>query len=282
MSLLVILLVLWIRHARLLAEPAAMLSGLMRSWRDGWMQRGNREGWSSPVVLAFVVLPPVLLTLAAVSPLTGVWHSVLVAVVSLLVMLPVLLDRRLPDASARAAAAWSARKWQPAGAQPDLVMLGVTVEQEFVQARRELLDEQLRELFAPLFWFLLLGPVAAAAYYFFRLCAQDDEDATALQARAILHYAEWPVARVLALSFALAGDFVATWQHVRLHVLDTGTEAVALLEESTASAQAVDLAVDGEAAPDAVLVRALTLTAALLHRALIIWVVLLALHTLWP
>ena len=282
MSLLVILLALWVRHARLLDEPAAMLSGLMRSWRDSWLQRGSREGWGSAVVLAFIVLPPVLLTLAAVSPLKGLWHALLVAAVSLLVMLPVLLDRRQPDAAARAATAWSAHRWQPelVAGQPDLVVLAATVEQEFARTRRELLEEQLRELFAPLFWFLLLGPVAAVAYHFFRLCAQDAEDDVSRQARIILHYAEWPVVRVLALSFALAGDFVATWQHVRLHVLDTGTEALALLEESAASAQVVDLAVSGEAAPDAVLARALAAVIALLHRVLIIWVVLLALHTL--
>ena len=125
MSLLVILLALWVRHARLLDEPAAMLSGLMRSWRDSWLQRGSREGWGSAVVLAFIVLPPVLLTLAAVSPLKGLWHALLVAAVSLLVMLPVLLDRRQPDAAARAATAWSAHRWQPelVAGQPDLAAI---------------------------------------------------------------------------------------------------------------------------------------------------------------
>jgi len=90
------------------------------------------------------------------------------------------------------------------------------------------------------------------------------------------------VARVLSLSFALAGDFVATWQHWRSNVLGTGISVVALLDESAAAAQPTDLRMGTESNPGTVLVTALSAVSALLHRALVIWVVLLAVHTLWP
>jgi AmpE protein len=284
MNLLALVLVLWVRQAGLLAEPAAMIAGLMRNWRDGWMQRGGRETWSAAVVLACIVLPPVVLTVAALSPLHGLWHLLLATTVSGLVMLLVLLDRARPDAAMRARTAWAERDWAPAtvGMAPDFAALGASVDDEFGRARRHVLEQQLHELFTPLFWFLLLGPAAAMAAYFFRLCAEDGDGAVAIRARGVLHYVEWPVVRVLALSFALAGNFMATWQQLRPVLFDAGMPPLQLLEESADAAQPVTLAVAAESAPDEVLAHALDDVVALLQRALLIWVVLLALHTLWP
>ncbi|KAF1687198.1 hypothetical protein B1992_04225 [Pseudoxanthomonas broegbernensis] len=69
----------------------------------------------------------------------------------------------------------------------------------------------LRRWFAPLFWFLLLGPAAALLY---RLCERAAVDAAgplpernAAGARRLLQWLEWPVAQAMAFSLALAGDF---------------------------------------------------------------------------
>lgn len=288
MSLLVVLIVLGLRQFDLAKEPAATVSVLMRKWRDSWVAYGNREGWHAMVVLAFIVLPPVSLALIAVSLLSLLWHGLLVGLVSLLVLLIVLLDRQKPDALRREQDSWLANNGQGgvALASVDLMALEAAADEELTRARKGLLEEQLRELFAPLFWFLLLGPLfgpaAALTYYFLRLSVLAGESPASPTGRQLLHYADWPVARALGLSFALAGDFVATWQHWRRHMLNRDIEALTLLDESAAAAQPVDLRMTVESNPGAVLAAALSEVAALLQRTLVIWIVLLALHTLWP
>lgn len=283
MNLLVVLIVLGVRQAGFGRDVSASMARLMRRWRDAWLARGQREGWGGTVTLGFVVLPPLLLTLAAVVALHDVFYGLPLVAVGLVTMLVVLLDRSLPDAQRREQEAWLDADEKSgqllAGADPQALEAAAAVELE--RARAGLLAEQLRELFAPLFWFLLLTPVAAVAYYFLRLAAEGEQPATDA-ARKLLYYADWPVARVLALSFALAGDFVTTWQHWRRHVLDGDIDAVVLLDEGAAAAQPVDLRLAPGALPGPVLINALAAVAALLHRALVIWVVLLALHTLWP
>lgn len=283
MSLLVVLIVLGLRQLGLLAEPAATTASLIRAWRDSWLARGQREGWNSTAILAFIVLPPVLLVAVAVLLVGTLWHGIILELIALLVMMLILLDRELPDVVQREQAAWLATTIEPAAlAQVDLHTLEVAAEAELARARRNLLAVQMHELFAPLFWFLLLGPIAAIAYYLLRIAAQATSSPVINRARQLLDYADWPVARVLSLGFALAGDFVVTWQYWRGNVLGSGTNAITLLDESAAAAQAVDLRMSADTDPATVLVAGLGAIAALLHRTLVIWVVLLAVHTLWP
>lgn len=287
MKLLVLLIVLGLRQAGLGHGLATTAADLVRRWRDGWLTRGQREGWNGGVVLGLVVLPPALLVLAgvaAINSLGGVAEGLVMGLLGLLVMMPVLLDRRLPEALAREQEAWLAADELARDliAQADPQVLAAAARAELDRARADLLAEQLRELFAPLFWFLLLGPVPAIAYYLLRLAANAPAGPVADAAARLLYYADWPVARVLAISFALAGDFVATWQHWRGCVLERELGAVELLDASARVAQPVDTTLPPDSLPGPMLVNALAAINALLHRALVIWVVLLALHTLWP
>ena len=82
----------------------------------------------------------------------------------------------------------------------------------------------LRRLFAVLFWYLVLGPVAALVYFLLQQMLRSD---VLLASKAddntwqrLLSIAEWLPARLLALAFALAGDFVAAFNCLREHVLD--------------------------------------------------------------
>lgn len=283
MSLLVLLIALGLRQFGLARGLAAILSGWSRGWVQGWEGRGSREGWAGILTLLLIVLLPTLLAAVLATVLSGVWHVLLLGLVSLVVMVTVLLDQQQPDVLRRETEAWLAADEQARLliVQADPADIERAATEEFQRVRKALLMEQLRELFAPVFWFLLLGPAAAVAYFFLRLSAERDNTA-AVQARRLLHYAEWPVVRALSLSFALAGDFLATWQHWRAHVLDAGMGALPLLDESASHAQHVDLRMRRDVMPGEVLGAALQSVAALLHRALIIWVVLLALHTLWP
>ncbi|MGH8494367.1 MAG: hypothetical protein ACRERR_14870 [Moraxellaceae bacterium] len=282
MNLLVLLIALGLRQFGLARGLAATLSAWTRGWVHGWESRADREGWVAWLTVTLIVLLPALLAAVLTTVLSGVWHALLSGLVSLAVMVVILLDQPWPDVLRRETEAWLAADEQArlliVQADPADIERAAAIELQ--RAREALLAEQLRSLFAPLFWFLLLGPAAALAYYFLRLTAERDNAAGA-KATELLHYAEWPVARVLALSFALAGDFLATWQHWRAHVLDAGQAALPLLDESATHAQHTDLTMRRDTMPGEVLGAALQAISALLQRALIIWVVLLALHTLW-
>ena len=282
MSLLVLLIAMGLRQLGLASGVAATVSGWTRGWVRAWEERGNREGWSGLLTVILIVLLPVLLMALPLSLFVGIWHTLFLGVGSLLVMIVILLDRQLPDVAKRESEAWLAADEQARLliVQADPADIERAAVFELQRVRQLLLAEQLRELFAPLFWFLALGPVAAVAYYFLRLTAQGAGSAGD-KARDLLFYAEWPVARVLALSFALAGDFLATWQHWRAHVLNAGVDALPLLDESAALAQHTDLTMRRDTMPGEVLGDALAAISALLQRALIIWIVLLALHTVW-
>lgn len=82
----------------------------------------------------------------------------------------------------------------------------------------------LRRLFAVLFWYIVLGPLGALLYFFLqRMLSSDILFEDRAQGRAwqrFLSVAEWIPARLLALAFALAGNFVAGFQRLREHLLD--------------------------------------------------------------
>lgn len=284
MNLLVLLLVLGLRQT----EPGRNLTQVIvrqgRRWRDMWFTRAQRENWSSGLGLGLVMLPALVLLAVVIALQEAPFHHLFVGALGLVVMVVVMLDRDLPDALQRESAAWRQADEQAREliAQADPVVLEEAANGELARARRVLLGEQLRQVFAPLFWYLLLGPVAALTYFLLRICADARESSISVLAGRLLHFADWPVARILALSFALAGDFTAAWQHFTSRALDSAIDAVTLVDESAAVAHAVSVRMAPAELPGEQLVAALTAVGALLHRALVIWIVLLALHTLWP
>lgn len=284
MKLLVLLLVLGLRQTEPGREITLAIFRQTRAWRDYWLNRAARDNWQGALGLALVLLPALLL-LAVVLALQEVpYHSLFVGALGLVVMLVVLMDRDLPEALRREQDAWlkADEVARELIAQADPAVLEEAANAELARARAGLLTEQMRQLFAPLFWYLVLGPVAALAYFLLRLNAEARVSATPALAQRLLHFADWPVARVLALSFALAGDFVATWQHWRARVLDADADAIELVDESAQAAQPVVLRLIPGELPGPQLGNGLASVAALTHRALVIWIVLLALHTLWP
>jgi AmpE protein len=69
----------------------------------------------------------------------------------------------------------------------------------------------LRRWFAPLFWFLLLGPAGAVLYRLAERSAVADAAMlpaeNAAGAGVLLQWLEWPVAQLMTLALALAGNF---------------------------------------------------------------------------
>lgn len=281
MNLLVVIIVLGLRHRGFFLEPSATIGQLLRRWRDLWLQRGTREGWAPVLVLGLAVLLPGLLLALLLALPTGAWQTLVVGVAGVLVLGQVLLDQHQPPVSSRYQALWQGRDW-PADSmgQSGLLASELVAESELAPARRELVEDALRELFAPLFWFLILGPVGVLLYYLLKIMAEGEGGTATPLARQMLHYAEWPVARVLALGFALAGDFMATWQHLQEQLLNRTVTAVDLLEESADRAQPVSLKTSMDVPVATTLSLALLAVQGLLQRTLVLWVVLLALHTL--
>ena len=282
MNLLVILAALGVGLFGIGNEPAALSANLMRRWRDSWLGRGQREGWASAIALLFIVLVPAALTAVVWLTLRGYWHGLLSELLSFVALSLVLLDQRWPAIFQRERDAWreSDNEHREAILHVDHATVTAAADAEFTRVRRSLLATQLAELFSPLFWFILLGPIAAIAYYFLRLTAES-ESTTGQQALGVLRYADWPVARVLALSLALAGNFVASWPPLRRDVFSR-VSAVDLLDDCASAAQPESLPWSADSLPGETLSQALLDIDALMRRALVIWIVALSLHVLWP
>jgi AmpE protein len=74
-----------------------------------------------------------------------------------------------------------------------------------------LMRSALRRWFAPLLWFLLLGPAGAVLYRLVERAALANVPVlpadNAAGAHTVLQWMEWPVAQLMALALALAGNF---------------------------------------------------------------------------
>lgn len=230
----------------------------------------------------FLILPMcILVILVQALQETGV--ALLALLPGGLALLLVFGDASQPPAVARHVAHWREREWPTASAnaeQEDWVTPDALFTAELSQARDVLLRESLHELFSPLFWLLLATPVAALGYFLLHRAAQGEDGSLRTLATRWLVLADWIPVRLLAVSFALAGNFTATWKVIAERALRMDSPCQLLLDDAAAAAEPVRL--DGDQLPLDGLVSALESLQALIQRALIVWIVMLALHTLWP
>jgi membrane protein required for beta-lactamase induction len=246
-----------------------------------------------PVRLVMAIVMPMLVLLVFIQGLREVGLSLLVFFPAAVVLIIIFSDISLPRALERFALMWQ-RQYAPeneegaeyqstliADDQHDWVTDEVTLDTELHQARTFLLRESLHELFSPLFWFLLAGPVAALGYYLLRLMVGHAREEARQVALAWLHIADWIPTRLLAMSFALAGNFTATWAVIREQLLKSDANGHELIDVAAQAAEPEGLDDDIES-PHLNLVASLTRVQALIQRSLIVWMVFLALKTLWP
>jgi AmpE protein len=111
-----------------------------------------------------------------------------------------------------------------------------------------LLWEAFQSFFAVIFWYAVLGPVAALVYRLVALVAeQSRHPAVALRAQRLRHGLDWLPVRLLAASFALVGNFVAV-SRVMLHeVLSWEISAATLIDRVGRVAGDVPAPVVGQA-----------------------------------
>ena len=109
-----------------------------------------------------------------------------------------------------------------------------------LKIQRCVLYEGYQRWFAVLFYFVLLGPEAALVYRLLQLCRHDREGQLA---RRLMFYADWVPARLLAATFALAGDFIRGSEAFLASFKDTqGSASSLLLTTAEAALGAVGVA----------------------------------------
>lgn len=246
MSFLVILLVLWVEKfsaGRLRIQQDGFWLGLLQRVQQGSLQQAP---W---LCLAALVLMPVLalgLVLLMLEPLAYGW---LALPVHLLVLIYSLGRGDVLAALGPFRDAWRRGDAQAAyhvaerdlGLQPEE---GVAL---LPQVQGHLLWQAYQSFFAVIFWYLLLGPMAALAYRLLALSAEHTEQ-PALRERAVQlrHAFDWLPARVLASSFALVGNFVAVSRALLHELLSWDISAMQLVAKAGRAAGEMPAPVMGE------------------------------------
>ncbi|MBD1587913.1 regulatory signaling modulator protein AmpE [Pseudomonas typographi] len=144
------------------------------------------------------------------------------------------------------------------------------------QVQGWLLWQALGSFFSVVFWYSLLGPVAALAYRLLALVAEHAEQ-PGLRERAgqLLHALGWLPARLLAGSFALVGNFMAVTRYLLHELLHWPLSAAALVGRAgqlAADLEPLQTSTEAVAGLDALW--------ALLQRAAVLWYAVLAVATL--
>jgi len=219
MSFLVLLLAVWIEKCSALRQ---------RVQRDGaWLGELNRieasPRWVNRpwlVLLAMVLLPVALLALLLwmLEPLA---YGLLVLPVHLLVVIYSLGRGDLLAELGPFRDAWRREDLQAAThvAKRDLGIEADNGEQLLGRVQGHLLWQAYQSFFAVIFWYFLLGPVAALSYRLLALAAEHSQNpGVAERAAQLRHAFDWVPVRLLAASFALVGNFVAV-SRVMLHEL---------------------------------------------------------------
>ncbi|CAN1597359.1 regulatory signaling modulator protein AmpE [Pseudomonas mediterranea] len=219
MSFLVLLLAVWIEKFSALRQ---------RVQRDGgWLGELNRieasPRWVNRpwlVLLAMVLLPVALLALL-LWVLEPVAYGLLVLPVHLLVVIYSLGRGDLLAELGPFRDAWRREDLQAAShvAKRDLDIEADNGEQLLGRVQGHLLWQAYQSFFAVIFWYFLLGPVAALSYRLLALAAEHSQNpGVAERAAQLRHAFDWVPIRLLAASFALVGNFVAV-SRVMLHEL---------------------------------------------------------------
>lgn len=219
MSFLVLLLAVWIEKFSALRH---------RVQRDGGWTRELNKLEHSPrlasrpwMVLTIMVLLPVALLGLLLLVLEPVAYGLLALPVHLLVVIYSLGRGDLLGGLGPFRDAWRREDLQAAAhvAKRDLDICADSGEQLLEQVQGHLLWQAYQSFFAVIFWYFVLGPVAALAYRLLALAEEHGQTPALVERAAQLRHAfDWVPVRLLAASLALVGNFVAV-SRVMLHEL---------------------------------------------------------------
>lgn len=219
MSFLVLLLAVWIEKFSALRRRVQRDAGWLRELaRLETSPKLSGQPW---LILVLLVLLPVALLGLLLLVLEPVAYGLLALPVHLLVVVYSLGRGDLLGAMGPFRDAWRRGDLQAAGhvAKRDLDICADSGEQLLEQVQGRLLWQAYQSFFAVIFWYFLLGPVAALSYRLLALASEHAQNpALAERAGQLRHAFDWLPVRLLAGSFALVGNFVGV-SRIMLHEL---------------------------------------------------------------
>lgn len=246
MSFLVILLVVWVEKfssaRQHIQQDGLWLKQLQR------LQQGSLQ-YSPWLCMALLVLLPVLLLGLLLMLLEPIAYGWLALPLHLLVLIYSLGRGDLQTALGPFRDAWRRGDLQAAYrvAERDLALQPEEGLALLRQVQDHLLWQAYQSFFAVLFWYLLLGPLAALAYRLLAMTAEHAEQASLREhAEQLRHAFDWLPVRVLAFSFALVGNFVAVSRALLHELLSWDLCADEWISRAGRAAAELDTPVSGE------------------------------------
>lgn len=238
MSFLVLLLVLWVEK---------FSSWRARIQQDGawlrllaWVERRTAFRHNPWLQLAMLVLVPVAALALLLAVLGEPLHGWLTLPVHLWVLVYSLGRGDPLVALGPFRDAWRREDVEAAYlvAQRDLNVEAPDTDGLLQQAQGFLLWQGYQSFFAVIFWYALLGPLAAIAYRLLALTVEHAEDpALRMRAAQWRHAFDWLPVRLLAGSFALVGSFVAVSRVLLNELLNWNISAAQLIANSGRAAE---------------------------------------------
>ncbi len=278
--LIVLLLEYFLGHLRELRDPG---------WFEryaGWLRERFGAEWEGPAAVALVVVPAG----AAVALLQGLFGAFLFGLPGFLFAIVVLLYCIGPrDLAGDLESYLEAREAGDEARAQRIAgrFLGEAAPDD--PGRRDravlagLLEQADERLFGVFFWFVLLGAVGAALYRMAAILRRVDEArfgvGFAAAARFFYEVMEWIPARLLALGYALSGSFDGAWQGWRRSRENRREGVLATSPGVLVYAGFGALHLDAEE-PGAPTTAQIADGLRLVHRALLVWLTVLALLTL--
>lgn len=169
--------------------------------------------WQGSIGVAVLLLPPLLAAALLFNLLTGFW-SPLAFVLAVVVLLYCLGPKDL-EAEVEAFIAARERDDEEAAMWHAAVLVGREAPSNSRALTRALTENILAEansrLVAILFWFVVLGPLAALFYRLASLLQQAEqgrEGGLAMASSRLMWLLDWVPARLCAVGYALSGSFV--------------------------------------------------------------------------
>ena len=252
--------------------------------RSGWLRElhkleaspklANKPWW----VLAILILFPVLVLGLLLWVLEPVAYGLLVLPVHLLVLIYSLGRGDLLAGLGPVRDAWRRGDLQASAhvAERDIGVRADSGEQLLENVQSHLLWQAYQSFFAVIFWYFLLGPVAALSYRLLALAAEHSKNPELVErAQQLRHAFDWLPVRLLAASFALVGNFAAVTRVMLHELLSWDISAEQLINKAGCAAAEIpapQVGPEGVASLDALW--------ALLLRAAVLWYTGFAVWTL--
>jgi len=278
MSFLVLVLAVWIEKFSALRQRIQRDGGWLRELAK--LESSASLGKRPWLILALLVLLPVALLALLLLVLEPVAYGLLALPVHLLVVIYSLGRGDLLAGLGPFRDAWRRSDLQAAEhvAERDLSISADSGEQLLERVQGHLLWQAYQSFFAVIFWYFLLGPVAALAYRLLALATENSKNPlVAERAGQLRHAFDWLPVRLLAASFALVGNFVAVGRVMLHELLSWDISAAQLVEKVGLVAAEIPPPVVG---PDGI--NSLDRIWELLLRAAVLWYAGFAIWTVLP